>query len=582
MSVTIGTTGRDTLSGTIGGADSIDGRGGGDLIYGYAATEAAPGLWPDGNDTIFAYAGDTIFGAAGADLFITTVAPWAPAFPMDLTGAYLDGGNQGNDQFGWPWQDTFLTSGTVRFGTSLPFFDIERLATGSGSFFRAIGSDSADVYVFGTSNDIEGLPVIGTDMSIIQFSNGALAALELSTGGGNDTVIATSQALANYIYGGNDRDFIYGLAAPDFLYGDDGDDTLSGGSNNDELYGGGGADSMIGGLGADTFFGGEASDTYVVLPDDMDLPAELMAEGTDGIMSDGSRDMIFEERGEGSDTIYASVSYTMTQARTPGPFLFSYYYAEIEALILTGSDNINGTGNSFAQLVQGNSGNNRLDGGGGADSLLGAVGDDTIFGGSGTASGVAVNDNDSLQGGAGNDWLTGDIGNDTIDGGSGADWASYASASTGVTIDLASGFARGGHDEDRLVDVEAAMGGIGNDQFWGDAGDNTLSGGAGADTMDGRSGNDLFYVDNSLDRVFELAQGGSETIITSVSYALPDNVEQIVIADGVTGIAITGSSGADVIIGNGRANTFNGGAGDDIILAQNIAVQDILALFAFP
>jgi Ca2+-binding RTX toxin-like protein len=126
------------------------------------------------------------------------------------------------------------------------------------------------------------------------------------------------------------------------------------------------------------------------------------------------------------------------------------------------------------------------------------------------------------------------------------------------------------------------MGGIGNDQFWGDAGDNTLSGGAGADTMDGRSGNDLFYVDKSLDRVFELAQGGSETIITSVSYALPDNVEQIVIADGVTGIAITGSSGADVIIGNGRANTFNGGAGDDIILAQNIAVQDILALFAFP
>ncbi|MCA3425086.1 MAG: hypothetical protein INF34_00150, partial [Roseomonas sp.] len=98
----------------------------------------------------------------------------------------------------------------------------------------------------------------------------------------------------------------------------------------------------------------------------------------------------------------------------------------------------------------------------------------------------------------------------------------------------------------------------------------------------GGSGNDLFYVDNAADRVIELPQGGFETIIASVSYAMPNHVEQIMIAAGVTSITVTGSSGADIIIGNGLANSMNGGAGDDVILAQNMTMQDILALFVLP
>ncbi|MFM7419219.1 MAG: calcium-binding protein, partial [Alphaproteobacteria bacterium] len=122
----------------------------------------------------------------------------------------------------------------------------------------------------------------------------------------------------------------------------------------------------------------------------------------------------------------------------------------------------------------------------------------------------------------------------------------------------------------------------GNDSISGLDGSDTINGGTGADTMDGGGGNDLFYVDNALDLVLEAGGGGLDTVSTSVSFTMPNHVEQIMIAAGVTGITITGSSGADIIIGNGLANNFNGGAGDDIILAQNIAVQDILALFAFP
>ncbi|MFO0189307.1 MAG: hypothetical protein ACK55J_22145, partial [Alphaproteobacteria bacterium] len=69
---------------------------------------------------------------------------------------------------------------------------------------------------------------------------------------------------------------------------------------------------------------------------------------------------------------------------------------------------------------------------------------------------------------------------------------------------------------------------------------------------------------------------------TSVRFTMPNHFAQIIIAAGVPGITVSGSSGADIIIGNGLANNFNGGAGDDIIIAQNIVVQDILALFAFP
>ena len=188
--------------------------------------------------------------------------------------------------------------------------------------------------------------------------------------------------------------------------------------------------------------------------------------------------------------------------------------------------------------------------------------------------------NDRLDGGAGADSLLGDAGNDSLDGGSDTDWLNFTAATQAVTVDLQNGSATGFFGTDQVINIEAVLGGTGADSLLGDAGSNTLHGGASADTMAGGAGNDLFFVTDAGDLVMELAGGGADTIISSTTVTLPNNVEALRIAEGVSGITITGGAGNDMLIGNGLANSFNGGAGDDVILAGNVTLADIHALFA--
>jgi Ca2+-binding RTX toxin-like protein len=119
-----------------------------------------------------------------------------------------------------------------------------------------------------------------------------------------------------------------------------------------------------------------------------------------------------------------------------------------------------------------------------------------------------------------------------------------------------------------------------NARLSGVGGNDTLTGGAGRDTLDGGGGNDVFVMSDVLDLIIEAAGGGADTIMTSVSMTMPDHVETLQIASGISGITITGGAGNDMLIGNGLANTFVGGAGDDVILAGNVTLADIYALFA--
>jgi Ca2+-binding RTX toxin-like protein len=106
-------------------------------------------------------------------------------------------------------------------------------------------------------------------------------------------------------------------------------------------------------------------------------------------------------------------------------------------------------------------------------------------------------------------------------------------------------------------------GGDGADTLSGLAGNDTLDGGLGADAMNGGTGDDLYYVDNAGDIVSEAADEGTDTVSSSISYALTANVENLTL----TGTAANGTGNAlnNVITGNGVDNVLSGGAGNDTL-----------------
>ncbi|WP_428830143.1 calcium-binding protein [Cereibacter changlensis] len=126
-------------------------------------------------------------------------------------------------------------------------------------------------------------------------------------------------------------------------------------------------------------------------------------------------------------------------------------------------------------------------GGAGADVLLGEGGDDALNGDDG---------DDLIEGGAGDDGLFGGAGDDTflaqegdgrdlIFGGEGSDTIDLGALLTAAEIDLGSlsaiGWVKSGGVIDRLVGVENAIGGGGDDLFRAGTAANTMAGGEGDD-----------------------------------------------------------------------------------------------------
>ncbi len=239
--------------------------------------------------------------------------------------------------------------------------------------------------------------------------------------------------------------------------------------------------------------------------------------GNDTYMVSSTAITLVESGGNGTDMVQSTVTWRLG--------------ANFENLTLLGNSNINGRGNTLANVITGNAGDNRLDGAGGTDTLIGGDGDDTFI----------TDGGDTITEAAGH-------GTDTV--------------RSSATITLSA------HVENLVLTGSAAINGTGNAEdniITGNRAANLLSGGAGGDTLIGGRGNDSYVIDDEDDVVIENAdEGGTDTVFAGVSFALGANVEYLVLV-GTDAINGYGNELSNQISGNAGNNRLEGLAGNDLL-----------------
>ena len=195
------------------------------------------------------------------------------------------------------------------------------------------------------------------------------------------------------LFNDGQNDSLRGFGGDDRLGGKDGRDTLRGGTGNDTLDGDDGNDSLDGGDGLDVLHGGLGRDTLLVNDDSIQPVANRDftdlyqgGEGDDLYLVTGldTRWRIDEKEDQGSDTVRSASSIDLG-----GPNFFPENPplvqlrggGNVETLILTGTANLFGVGNSLNNRIEGNTGNNVLIGSSGSDTLFGLEGNDTLVAG---------------------------------------------------------------------------------------------------------------------------------------------------------------------------------------------------------
>jgi Ca2+-binding RTX toxin-like protein len=474
-------------------------------------------------------------------------------------------------------------------------------ATGNALDNVLAGNSGNNILTGGAGNDFM-MGLAGNDTYYVDAAGDVVSE---GAGEGTDTVQTT---LLSYTLGANVENLIFTGA---------GNFAGTGNILNNAITGGAGNDSLNGLAGNDTMSGGTGNDTYVVDAAG-DVVTELASQGTDlvqttlavytlgndvenltytgagnftGIGNAGNNvitggvgnDLLNGDQGNdtmvggaGNDTYYISDSNDAVSETVGGglrdverSLISRTISANVEVLELIGIADIDATGGAGNDFLVGNSGNNVLNGIGGNNVLSGGAGNDTMFGDGG---------NDTMSGGAGNDVYYVDLAGDQVIEavGEGKDIV-LSTRSRTIDANVEALMLLGGADlnatglggADELYGNggnNVLSGAAGNDSLAGNAGNDTLDGGLGNDLLMGGVGNDVYYVDNTdYDTVTENAGEGNDTVYSSVTYWLPNNVEALILT-GTGDISAVGNVGNDYLAGNSGNNFLTGSTGNDTLV----------------
>ena len=612
-----GDAGNDTLAGGLG-YDTLDGGAGSDTyLFGKGA----------GVDTIYDLGdvvGDVntlIISADPSEVSVSRASNYSITFSIQNTadtitiGNYFDGSGGLSTyatytiQFlnGVIWDTNTILAKLLEGSENADFlrgYNTNDLISGNGgddTIYGGLGNDTLDggadvdqlygnvgddTYIIDNIADTvlenanEGLDLVQSTVNLTLSNN-----VENLTLTGNAAINGIGNTLANIIIG-ND--------AANMLTGGSGNDTLNGGAGNDTIDGGTGNDSMVGGTGNDVYFVNVATDVVTELANEgadtvnsavtyslatlanienitltgssaINATGNALANvitgnsaintldggtgadtliggaGNDIYTVDNALDIITENLNEGTDRVNSSIAFTIAT------------FANVENLTLTGAASINATGNALDNVLTGNAGTNSIIGGAGNDTIDGGTGNDTMLGGTGS---------DVYFVNVATDVVT-ELANEGADTINSAVTLSIATPTNieNLTLTGSSAINATGNALDN-----ALTGNTGNNSIIGGAGNDTINGGAGNDSMVGGAGNDVYFVNIATDVVTELANGGTDTVNSVVTYSVATltNIENVTLT-GSTAINATGNVLANTLIGNSGNNILTGGTGADIL-----------------
>ncbi|MEI7475761.1 MAG: calcium-binding protein, partial [bacterium] len=416
--------------------------------------------------------------------------------------------------------------------------DVLSGGTGSDSLSGGLGNDT---YLFNVGDSVDtitdnggvdsiyfGSNINKNDLEYFRYLNSNDLKIKVNS---NDSIIIKDQYLENK----NIETLLF-----------DNGDTATVSNINVAIYGYATDDTMTGTASGDIMKGLAGNDIYTV---------------------NHASDIVVENVDSGIDKVLSSLAnYTLA--------------ANVENLDLVDTA-LNATGNSLNNIIAGNAQDNTysFNIGSGNDTIIENGGANTIkFG-----TGIVATDLAKYQ--SGNDLIlqTKYLDSITVKNYYSSDvnkvqTIKFSDNSTEL-IETAIDASVGTANNDTLTAGDAnpyyfMIGGAGNDKITGSAGNDIINGGVGADTMIGGAGNDTYYVDNAKDVITENEMSGIDTVYSTISLTLKDNLENLNLmgSSNINGTGnildntILGNSGINILMGSLGNDTYSTGAGNDIVI----------------